>query len=45
MPKDMLQLAEHILESKFNNFEVATFSGRYEEAMIAMPRTMRHDGL
>ena len=35
----MLQLAEHILESKSGDFEPATFADRYEEAVVAMLRT------
>lgn len=39
VPKDMLQLAEHILASKAGDFEPATFADRYEEAVVAMLRT------
>ena len=39
VPKDMLQLAEHILESKSGDFDAATFADRYEEAVVAMLRT------
>ncbi len=37
--KDMLKLAEHILESKIGDFEPATFADSYEEAVVAMLRT------
>jgi DNA end-binding protein Ku len=36
IPKDMLALAEHILESKAAPFEPSKFHDRYEEAIIAM---------
>lgn len=36
IPKDMLALAEHILESKAAKFEPTKFHDRYEEAIIAM---------
>ena len=39
VPKDMLKLAEHILESKAGDFEPATFDDRYEEAVVTMLRT------
>ena len=39
VPQDMLQLAEHILESKSGDFDAATFADRYEEAVVAMLRT------
>ena len=35
----MLQLAEHILDSKSGDFKPATFADRYEEAVVAMLRT------
>ena len=36
IPKDMLALAEHILESKAATFDPTLFHDRYEEAVIAM---------
>jgi DNA end-binding protein Ku len=36
IPKDMLALAEHILETKAAKFDVSTFHDRYEEAIVAM---------
>ena len=36
IPKDMLALAEHIIESKAAKFDVSKFHDRYEEAIIAM---------
>jgi len=36
IPKDMLQLAEHILESKAGDFDPASFVDRYEEAVVEM---------
>jgi len=36
IPKDMLALAEHILESKAAKFEPSGFHDRYEEAIVAM---------
>ena len=36
VPKDMLQLAEHILDSKAADFEPAKFVDRYEEAVVEM---------
>ncbi len=36
IPKDMLALAEHILESKAAKFEPSAFHDRYEEAIVAM---------
>jgi DNA end-binding protein Ku len=36
IPKDMLALAEHILDSKAAKFEPTKFHDRYEEAIIAM---------
>jgi DNA end-binding protein Ku len=36
IPKDMLALAEHILESKAATFDPALFHDRYEEAVVAM---------
>jgi DNA end-binding protein Ku len=36
IPKDMLQLAEHILESKAGDFDPAAFVDRYEEAVVDM---------
>jgi DNA end-binding protein Ku len=36
IPKDMLQLAEHILESKAGDFDPAAFVDHYEEAVVEM---------
>ena len=36
IPKDMLQLAEHILESKAGDFDPASFVDHYEEAVVEM---------
>jgi DNA end-binding protein Ku len=36
LPKDMLALAEHILESKAATFDPTLFHDRYEEAVVAM---------
>jgi DNA end-binding protein Ku len=36
IPKDMLVLAEHILESKAAKFDATEFHDRYEEAIVAM---------
>jgi DNA end-binding protein Ku len=36
IPKDMLALAEHILESKAASFDASQFHDRYEEAIVAM---------
>ncbi len=36
IPKDMLALAEHILESKAASFDPSKFHDRYEEAIVAM---------
>ena len=36
IPKDMLQLAEHILESKAGDFDPAAFVDHYEEAVVDM---------
>ena len=36
IPKDMLALAEHILESKAAAFDPSKFQDRYEEAVVAM---------
>jgi DNA end-binding protein Ku len=36
IPKDMLALAEHILESKAGKFDPSKFHDRYEEAILAM---------
>ena len=36
IPKDMLALAEHIIESKAAKFDASKFHDRYEEAIIAM---------
>ncbi len=39
VPKDMLSLAEHILDSKAADFDPSLFHDRYEEAVVAMLRT------
>ena len=36
IPKDMLTLAEHILETKAATFDASKFHDRYEEAVVAM---------
>jgi DNA end-binding protein Ku len=36
IPKDMLALAEHILESKAASFDPSKFHDRYEEAIVTM---------
>jgi DNA end-binding protein Ku len=36
IPKEMLQLAEHILENKSGDFDPATFVDNYEEAVVEM---------
>jgi DNA end-binding protein Ku len=36
IPKEMLQLAEHILENKTGEFDPSTFVDRYEEAVVEM---------
>jgi DNA end-binding protein Ku len=36
IPKDMLALAEHILESKAATFDPSKFHDRYEEAIVTM---------
>ena len=36
IPKDMLALAEHILETKAAQFDASKFHDRYEEAIVAM---------
>jgi len=36
IPKDMLTLAEHILDSKTAKFDATGFHDRYEEAIVAM---------
>jgi len=38
IPKEMLALAEHILESKEADFEPEAFTDRYEEALVEMLR-------
>ena len=35
IPKDMLALAEHILESKAAKFDSSKFHDRYEAAIVA----------
>ena len=39
VPKDMLALAEHILDSKAADFNPSLFHDRYEEAVVAMIKT------
>lgn len=39
VPKDMLGLAEHILESKAARFDPSAFRDRYEEAVVTLLRT------
>ncbi len=39
VPKDMLALAEHILETKTADFDPSTFRDRYEEAVVTMLKT------
>jgi DNA end-binding protein Ku len=41
IPKDMLQLAEHILDSKAADFEPSKFQDRYEDAVVAMIQSKR----
>ena len=36
IPKEMLNLAEHILDSKAASFDASKFHDRYEEAVVAM---------
>ena len=39
VPKDMLTLAEHILDSKAADFDPSQFKDRYEDAVVAMLKT------
>jgi DNA end-binding protein Ku len=39
VPKDMLDLAEHIVASKTADFDPTTFTDRYEEAVVEMLKT------
>jgi DNA end-binding protein Ku len=41
LPKDMLQLAEHILETKSGDFEPEKFEDRYENAVVEMLQRKR----
>jgi non-homologous end joining protein Ku len=41
LPKDMLQLAEHILETKAGDFELERFEDRYEDAVVEMIQRKR----
>ena len=41
IPKDMLQLAEHILDSKAADFDPSSFQDRYEDALVAMIQAKR----
>lgn len=39
VPKDMLDLAEHILDSRAADFDPSQFQDRYEDAIVAMIRS------
>ena len=41
LPKDMLELAEHILETKAGDFEPERFEDRYENAVVEMIKRKR----
>jgi DNA end-binding protein Ku len=41
LPKDMLQLAEHILETKAADFDPGNFEDRYENAVVEMIQRKR----
>jgi DNA end-binding protein Ku len=41
LPKEMLQLAEHILETKTGDFEPGNFRDRYEDAVVEMIQRKR----
>jgi DNA end-binding protein Ku len=41
IPKDMLQLAEHILDTKAADFDPSSFQDRYEDAVVAMIQSKR----
>jgi DNA end-binding protein Ku len=41
LPKDMLHLAEHILETKAADFEPEKFEDRYENAVVEMIQRKR----
>jgi DNA end-binding protein Ku len=41
LPKDMLQLAQHILETKAGEFEPEKFEDRYENAVVEMLQRKR----
>jgi DNA end-binding protein Ku len=41
IPKDMLQLAEHILDTKAADFDPSKFQDRYEDAVVAMIQSKR----
>jgi DNA end-binding protein Ku len=41
IPEDMLQLAEHILDSKTADFDPSSFQDRYEDAVVAMIQAKR----
>ena len=43
IPKDMLALAEHILESKAAKFDSSKFHDRWEAAIVAMIKRRRRD--
>lgn len=45
VPKDLRQLAEHILDSKATDFDPSTFRDRYEEAVVAMVKTKQEGSL
>ena len=42
IPKDMLELATHIVESKAGHFKPATFEDRYEDALKDLLRKKEH---
>jgi DNA end-binding protein Ku len=41
LPKDMMQLAQHILDSKAGDFEPDKFEDRYENAVVEMIQRKR----
>jgi DNA end-binding protein Ku len=41
IPKDMLQLAEHILDTKTTDFDPESFQDRYEEAVVELIQSKR----
>jgi DNA end-binding protein Ku len=42
IPPDMIQLAEHILESKRGHFDSSRFEDRYEDALRELIQAKRH---